>query len=63
MINQGLSLMIKAVAKVSVLDTGLLELEEGCLADKLVRWGLDINAIANPTDKALTTALERDLGL
>ena len=62
-IHQGMSHVMGLVTQKRKLDHSLINLEDAGLVDQLVRWGLDVSLIPNPSDKHLSVSLERDLGL
>lgn len=62
-IHQGMARVMKMATRNRKLDYSLIDLEDTGLVDQLVRWGLDVSLIPNPTDKNLSISLERDLGL
>jgi hypothetical protein len=62
-VHQGMARVMKMATHNRKLDYSLIDLEDAGLVDQLVRWGLDVSLIPNPTDKNLSVSLERDLGL
>jgi hypothetical protein len=63
MIDDGMSHWIRELGRANPLNVKKLDLEDDKIADQLVRWGVGIALIPNPTDKSMSSALERDLGL
>jgi len=63
MVDEGMRHWIREVSQTMPLDVTKLDLRSDTIADHLVRWGLDISLIPEPTEKSLSTALERDMGL
>ncbi|MDT8924681.1 hypothetical protein RBE51_17880 [Pseudomonas taiwanensis] len=63
MIDEGIRHWIREISKTMPMDAKRLDLHNDAIADHLVRWGLDISLIPEPTDKSLSASLERDIGL
>lgn len=62
-IHEGMKHWFEYLNSSQQIDAGLLARSSDRAAEQLVRWGLDIHNLPAPGDRAMTLALELDLGL
>lgn len=63
MIDLGMRHWVSKLGQTMKLNPKLLDFNDEKMAEKFIRWGMDINLAPSPTEKSMTMALERDLGI
>lgn len=63
MIDLGMRHWVSKLGQTMKLNPKLLDFNVEKMAEQFIRWGMDINLAPSPTERSMTMALERDLGI